>query len=298
MGEEYWLESVYRGFTRRGIDLFANYSCVGEDHPMFCPQYAATSRPDKVKACIINHFEHDLARKAGYDCDRAYGLYPTDAPEFLRSPEHAWKTTWIKNAPYWNALVAHVGFPIAKANEPEQAPLLSGGRGKGKGDDGFGEVISDDHRGGAWRNHPLLRNCTKHFPPMREFVVDDDDDDDPGYESSSPWKHFRRVAGVPYYQREWRYLPERLQSLARNALGYNERSWNEYVRRFQLRRRQQRSSFSSLLSNYLSPTNYRTRKTHRHGLPASWEKLSADQQNAALELECSKFRYQNKLCLN
>jgi len=109
--EEFWVESVYRGLDQTGMDIFNEHSCVAEDHPFFC-----NDDPEMTKACIINNFEHDLAKE--YPCDKVQGLYPADSPDLLL-PREPWKTTWIKNTRYWRMLVDEMGFPIAKANEPE-----------------------------------------------------------------------------------------------------------------------------------------------------------------------------------
>jgi len=93
------------------MDIFNKHSCVAEDHPFFC-----NDDPEMTKACIINNFEHDLAKE--YPCDKVQGLYPADSPDLLL-PREPWKTTWIKNTRYWRMLVDEMGFPIAKANEPE-----------------------------------------------------------------------------------------------------------------------------------------------------------------------------------
>jgi hypothetical protein len=62
--EEYWLESVFRGFDDDGIKIFRDHSCVAEDHPFFCPELKDN------KACIINNFEHDLSKQ--YPCGKLY----------------------------------------------------------------------------------------------------------------------------------------------------------------------------------------------------------------------------------
>ena len=31
----FWVESIYRGFTKIGIDIFRDHSCIPEDHPFF-----------------------------------------------------------------------------------------------------------------------------------------------------------------------------------------------------------------------------------------------------------------------
>jgi len=114
-GSQYfWVESVYRGFTREGINAFQNHSCVPADHPFFCPE------KDENKDCIINNFEHDLATE--FPCDKVFGLFPSDAPDiFLENNTHM---TWAKNGLYWKALVNKVNFPVAKVKELGQIARL------------------------------------------------------------------------------------------------------------------------------------------------------------------------------
>ena len=102
--EHFWVESIFRGFTTEGLDIFQQHSCVQEDHPFFCPT------EEDQKSCIVNNFEHDLALK--YHCNDVYGLYNSDTPDsyFLKNPY----PTWVKNADYWSDLVIQSGFPIAK----------------------------------------------------------------------------------------------------------------------------------------------------------------------------------------
>mmetsp|Transcript_17110 Transcript_17110/g.37427 ORF Transcript_17110/g.37427 Transcript_17110/m.37427 type:complete len:780 (-) Transcript_17110:95-2434(-) len=105
--EHFWVESVYRGFTRAGIDIFRSHSCVPADHPYFCPER------DYNKDCIVDNFEHDLAIE--YPCDKVYGIYPSDSPEkFLELNRHK---TWARNLRYWRSLVADAQFPVAKVKE-------------------------------------------------------------------------------------------------------------------------------------------------------------------------------------
>jgi hypothetical protein len=132
--EHYWVESVFRGFDQKGIDIFRNHSCVPEDHPFYCPQQ------NDNKNCIVNNFEHDLSLQ--YPCDKVHGLYPSDTPDTLVFKREVFRTTWIKNLRYWHFLVEQMGFPIAKVNEPEQV---------------------------GSRNDMLLRNCTKYYPPPSEM---------------------------------------------------------------------------------------------------------------------------------
>lgn len=106
----FWVESIYRGFTKIGIDIFREHSCVPKDHPFFCPE------KDDNKACIVNNFEHDLAIQ--YPCDKVYGIYPSDAPSsFLEKSRHR---MWARNTPYWRALKSDLNFPLAKVKQINQ----------------------------------------------------------------------------------------------------------------------------------------------------------------------------------
>mmetsp|Transcript_22023 Transcript_22023/g.61284 ORF Transcript_22023/g.61284 Transcript_22023/m.61284 type:complete len:333 (+) Transcript_22023:808-1806(+) len=106
--QHFWLESVFRGFTREGIDTFRRHSCVPADHPFYC-----TDQSDN-KACIVNNFEHDLASQ--YPCDKVYGIYPADTPpKFITA--HNGHRTWIHNIAYWRSLVKEANFPIAKIKD-------------------------------------------------------------------------------------------------------------------------------------------------------------------------------------
>ena len=111
----FWVESIYRGFTKTGIDIFREHSCVPKDHPFFCPE------KDDNKACIVNNFEHDFAIQ--YPCDKVYGIYPSDAPSsFLERSRHR---MWARNTPYWRALKADLNFPIAKVKQIGQIRTAS-----------------------------------------------------------------------------------------------------------------------------------------------------------------------------
>jgi len=182
--EEFWVESVYRGLDQTGMDIFNEYSCVAEDHPFFC-----SDDPEMTKACIINNFEHDLAKE--YPCDKVQGLYPADSPDLLL-PREPWKTTWIKNTRYWRMLVDEMGFPIAKANEPEM----------------MGSWYELRESKMAWPRSPLLKNCTQFFPMDEMF------------------KGLNFKLAKPFYKRKWMNLPHTLQILANVTLGFNEHMWD------------------------------------------------------------------------
>ena len=181
--EEFWVESVYRGFDNKGMDIFTEHSCVAEDHPFFCPE------EDDQKSCIINNFEHDLAKE--YPCDKVQGLYPADSPESLGT-RFDWKRTWIKNTRYWRMLADDMGYPIAKANEPEQT----------------GSWYQLRESKVAWKNDPMLKNCTKFFP----------------WEEIFDGLNFKMAK--PFHKRKWRNLPPNMQTLARDTLGFDESKWD------------------------------------------------------------------------
>ena len=220
--EEYWVESAYRGFDKEGMDIFNEHSCVAEDHPFFCPG------EDDVKACIINNFEHDLAKE--YPCHKVQGLYPADSPDLLK-PKEAWKRTWSKNTRYWRMLVDAMGFPIAKANEPEQTGTFS--------------QLQDSKL--AWKNDPMLKACTKSLPWNKLFNGLD------------------FTIAKPFYQRKWVDLPENIQHLAQDTLGFKQDQWD-------------RAKDSLLLA----------------GKP--WSSLSLTKQKALMVLGCSKLHYDHQGC--
>jgi hypothetical protein len=137
--EFFWLESVYRGFDKAGIKTFMDFSCVPENHPSFCPTKTGNDKKD----CIVNNFEHDLAKE--YPCTKVYGIYPSDVPELMLG-EGDTARTWIPNTDYWQILVEKFNFPVAKVD--------NGGM--------VGSPLKDD----------LLKTCTAHF--NRTLLMDID----------------------------------------------------------------------------------------------------------------------------
>jgi len=183
--EEFWVESVFRGFDKQGINTFNVHSCVAEDDPMFCPEEKDN------KACIINNFEHDLAKQ--FPCDKVQGLYPTDSPELLK-PQELSQLTWIKNTRYWRMLVDHMGFPIAKANEPD----MTGGW----------YTLRESLV--AWVNDPMLKTCTEHIMPKLEELFEGLDFD----------------KAKAFHKQKWGQLSPEMQQMARETLGYDLETWD------------------------------------------------------------------------
>ena len=128
----FWLESIYRTFTKTGIAIFQNYSCVPEDHPFFCPE------ENDNKACIVNNFEHDLAIQ--YPCDKVYGVFPSDTPRSILRKNR--QRLWNKNLLYWKMLKQELDFPLAKVNQPKQVRKLG----------------------------PRLKECTKYYDHSVELI--------------------------------------------------------------------------------------------------------------------------------
>jgi hypothetical protein len=125
----YWVESIFRGFNRHGLNVFRNYSCVPATDTAFCPTKTRNERKD----CVVNYFEHDLATQFQNMSREVYGLYLSDV--FKPSGR---VSTWAIEDYHWRqVLVQSQGFPIAKANRPK--------------------VIRE------FKTDPLLKNCTRYL---------------------------------------------------------------------------------------------------------------------------------------
>ena len=109
--EHFWVESVWRGFDRNGIQTFRDYSCRPADDPMFCAR-----RWWGKKGCIVENFERNMVRQ--FPRDKVVGLYPSDVPKHMLTRKHHFNT-WVRHPPYWQKLVEEEGFPVSKVNWPE-----------------------------------------------------------------------------------------------------------------------------------------------------------------------------------
>lgn len=127
--EHYWVESIFRGFDRHGLEVFRKHSCLPPDDPAFCPNESRKRR----KECIVDYFEHDLASKFDDISRQVYGFYLADV---VWRPGINVTQTWARNFVWWQLLVRQ-GFPIVKADGPN--------------------VIYDPY------THPLLGNCTRYL---------------------------------------------------------------------------------------------------------------------------------------
>ncbi len=120
LGEEhliphgFWLESVKRAFTVKGLRTFLNHKCVPASHPFYCPERTAAWRR---KRCIVENFE--IFASDLYPPGSLLGLYPSDVPpQFLegKNPNAGGIRTWVGNVDYWEHLRETMAFPVAKAS--------------------------------------------------------------------------------------------------------------------------------------------------------------------------------------
>lgn len=126
--EHFWLESVWRGFDKAGIQTFAEHSCRPPDDPFFCPN-AWWGK----KGCIVENFERAMAKQ--FRRDKVAGLFPSDVPRDMLTYKDSFPS-WVRHPPYWNKLVEEKGFPVSKVNWK-----------------GMVDSIDDDR----------LRTCTQHL---------------------------------------------------------------------------------------------------------------------------------------
>ncbi|KAL3910189.1 MAG: hypothetical protein SGILL_007792 [Bacillariaceae sp.] len=104
--EHKWLESVWRGFDREGLQTFRDYSCRPANDKLFCPKKKGWKR----KKCIIDNFERAAGRQ--FPPDKTWGLFSSDTPTRILTGKN-WFRTWVQNEAYWLELVKD-GFPASK----------------------------------------------------------------------------------------------------------------------------------------------------------------------------------------
>jgi hypothetical protein len=106
----FWLESVFRGFSPRGIQLFRNHSCHrGPDHPSFGRQFKSKQ---KQKRAIVEYHEIGLIRQFDHHTNTTMGLFSSDPPNDWRN-----KKTWVQHEEWWRILKDEQKFPAAKVNQ-------------------------------------------------------------------------------------------------------------------------------------------------------------------------------------
>lgn len=112
----FWLESVVRGFSRKGIFTFMHHSCLPADHPSFGQNLKSRVRR---KRRIVEHHEIKLASQ--YLPNETIGLYSSDEPQNWATRQNK---TWVQNENLWRFLKDEQRFPVAKVNQPYAVKLL------------------------------------------------------------------------------------------------------------------------------------------------------------------------------
>jgi hypothetical protein len=107
--EHYWLESIWRGFSKEGIQTFIDYSCRPKaTDPLYCP-----AKIWGRKGCIVENFERQMSRQ--FPKEKTYGIFPSDVPKNMLSWTNNFHS-WVRHPPYWNKLVKEQNFPVSKVN--------------------------------------------------------------------------------------------------------------------------------------------------------------------------------------
>lgn len=115
----YWLESIWRGFDRPGLQTFVDYSCrPTANDPMFCPHRKKWwwMLGGQQKGCIVENFERNMVQQ--FPRDKVWGMFSSDVPRELLTRKHRFPN-WVRHPPYWQQLVEEEGFPVAKVNWPD-----------------------------------------------------------------------------------------------------------------------------------------------------------------------------------
>jgi len=112
LDESYWLESVFRGFNKRGMKRYMEHACVPADHHFWCRRKKAKK---KRKRCIVEKFEIAIATL--FERNETMGLYSSDVPSSMirRSYLHKFPT-WVFHLGYWYTVLRPKGFPVVKVS--------------------------------------------------------------------------------------------------------------------------------------------------------------------------------------
>eukprot|EP00984_Skeletonema_dohrnii_P000124 scaffold36_cov137-Skeletonema_dohrnii-CCMP3373.AAC.5 len=127
--DQFWLESVYRGFTPSGVSVFFNHTCR-----MNFPCNERVKRMGRNrKRCIVEEFEISLA-DAFIDSEIG-AMFPTYFPRHLleqnsSSHKRKWNDTtsggiddrehWARGGKYFKYLVEEHAFPIRKVHNNKE----------------------------------------------------------------------------------------------------------------------------------------------------------------------------------
>ena len=73
----YWVESVYRSFSKKGMEKFTKYACDKETMAKRCPM--AKVNILEYKRCVVEHYEIHIGRSL-FPRNEVWGIYASDAP--------------------------------------------------------------------------------------------------------------------------------------------------------------------------------------------------------------------------
>jgi len=121
--KHYWIESVYRGFTPRGIPTFFQHSCT-PDAARACVGLQGNGK----KQCIVNRYEMSLASSFSQP-EEVDAMYPTylpkewDAASWMEENGGIGPTDqWIRGRRFFRYLHDVHDFPLRKVKWPQRYP--------------------------------------------------------------------------------------------------------------------------------------------------------------------------------
>lgn len=125
---EMWVESVFRGFNAKALQVFMNHSCLPKTQKTNCSKFSARS---KRKRCIVEYHEIRLASVFSSQNLTVLGLYRGTVPGSMRSTKTSTFPTWVAHVQFWKeVLVEQYDFPALKVKmlqllHKEDTPLVS-----------------------------------------------------------------------------------------------------------------------------------------------------------------------------
>jgi len=114
----YWLESFFRGFSKKGMKRYMQHACIPANHTNWCRNQTEPKR----KRCIVDYFEIEVARI--FPRQETAGMYSADVPhEMIKSKKMERPEMWHAHWPYWYTQLykkgANDSFPIMKSSNKE-----------------------------------------------------------------------------------------------------------------------------------------------------------------------------------
>jgi len=109
----YWLESFFRGFSKKGMKNYMHHMCKPANHTNWCRDKSKV----EAKRCIVDYFEVSVA--GIFPHQETAGIYSADVPdEMIKIQRWEKKAMWHFNFPYWYNLHKKLSFPIMKSSNP------------------------------------------------------------------------------------------------------------------------------------------------------------------------------------